>query len=200
MTAYSKYTWTRGDVVTAAKLNNIETGIDEALNNSTGGAGLTAEQEATLNTVATNYVSKAVTTTGTNAQTQYNLVTNKITTGNITSTIWNESSGGGFQVKNTNANIISFIGVNNGQGDSDIWAQFYAKYINNDAEKGQVQNSGTRVNFTEHGVYYTVGKTSGAYTADDEIVTKATTSALEARIAALEAKVAELEDNSGVVE
>ena len=199
MTDYNKYTWTRGDVVTSAKLNNIETGVNAAINKadtleaqiSNMGSGLTAEQETTLNTIATNYVSKAVTTSGNNAQTQYNLVTNKIVTGNITSTIWNESSGGGFQVKNTNANIISFIGVNNGQNDSDIWAQFYAKYIN-DAE-GQTKNLGTRVNFTNHGVYYTKNKTSGAYTSDDEIVTKATTDALEARIAALEARLAAAE-------
>ena len=173
MTTYTRTDWRKGNTITSAKLNNIETGVENATNDVT--------------TLVNDTVRKSITTSGTQAQSQYNLVTNKITTGAITSTVWNESSGGGFQVKNTNANIISFIGVNNGQNDSDIWAQFYAKFIN-DAD-GQTKNLGTRVNFTNHGVYYTKDKTSGAYTADDELVTKATTNALEARIAALEAKV-----------
>src|SRR5574344_387768 len=138
MTTYTKNEWRKGNTITSAKLNNIETGVENANND-------------------------------------------------VTSSMWNESSGGGCQVKNTNANIISFIGVNNGQNDRDIWAQFYAKSIN-DAD-GQTKNLGTRVNFTNHGVYYTKDKTSGAYIADDELVTKSTTNALEARIAALEAKL-----------
>lgn len=182
MTTYTKNTWQKGNTITSAKLNNIETGVENATNDVT-----TVADDVT--TLASDTVRKSVTTNGTQAQTQYNLVTNKITSNNVTSTVWNESSGGGVQVKNTNANIISFIGVNDGHGNNDIWAQFYAKYINNDAEKGQVQNSGTRVNFTNHGVYYTKDKTSGAYTAEDELVTKATINALEARIAALEAKM-----------
>lgn len=180
MTTYTRTDWRKGNTITSAKLNNIETGVENATNDVTTVSG-------DVTTLANDTVRKSITTSGTQAQSQYNLVTNKITTGAITSTVWNESSGGGFQVKNTNANIISFIGVNNGQNDSDIWAQFYAKFIN-DAD-GQTKNLGTRVNFTNHGVYYTKDKTSGAYTADDELVTKATTNALEARIAALEAKV-----------
>jgi hypothetical protein len=173
MTAYTKTNWHKGNTITSTKMNNIETGVENANND--------------VATLASDTVRKSVTANGTQAQSQYNLVTNKITTGAVTSTVWNESSGGGFQVKNTNANIVSFIGVNNGQNDSDIWAQFYAKFINE--ADGQTKNLGTRVNFTNHGVYYTKDKTSGAYTADDELVTKATTNALEARIAALEAKV-----------
>ena len=173
MTTYTKNEWRKGNTITSAKLNNIETGVENANNDVT--------------TLTNDTVRKSVTTDGTQAQSQYNLVTNKITTGDVTSTMWNESSGGGCQVKNTNANIISFIGVNNGQNDRDIWAQFYAKFIN-DAD-GQTKNLGTRVNFTNHGVYYTKDKTSGDYTADDELVTKSTTNVLEARIAALEAKL-----------
>ena len=35
--SYTKHTWTNGEVVTAAKMNNIETGIEEA--SSGGGSG-----------------------------------------------------------------------------------------------------------------------------------------------------------------
>ena len=101
------------------------------------------------------------------------------------------------------SNIISFIGVNNGQNDNDIWAQFYAKFITNNQAAGQTANLGTRVNFTNHGVYYTKDKTSGAYTADDELITvggvNALLDALLTRIATLEEKVASLEANGSVL-
>lgn len=206
---YTPNTWSKGDKITSAKLNNIETGISntlavansnsDKLNNIQASIEELAAQGDTtalaekVTALETNAVSKAITNDGVKAQTNYNLVTNKVVTGNVTSTVWNESSGGGVQVKNTDANIISFIGVNNGQNDNNIWAQFYAKYINNNSSKGQVKNSGTRVNFTQDGVFYTKGKTSGAYTESDELVTKATTDQLLQRIAALEARIAALE-------
>lgn len=206
---YTPNTWSKGDKITSAKLNNIETGISDTLavanSNSAkldniqasieevAAQGDTTALAERVTTLETNAVSKAITNDGVKAQTNYNLVTNKVVTGNVTSTVWNESSGGGVQVKNTDANIISFIGVNNGQNDNNIWAQFYAKYINNNSSKGQVKNSGTRVNFTQDGVFYTKGKTSGAYTESDELVTKATTDQLLQRIAALEARIAALE-------
>lgn len=206
---YTPNTWSKGDKITSAKLNNIETGISDTLavansnsdkldNIQSSIEDLAAQGDTTalterVTTLETNAVSKAITNDGVKAQTNYNLVTNKVVTGNVTSTVWNESSGGGVQVKNTDANIISFIGVNNGQNDNNIWAQFYAKYINANSSKGQVKNSGTRVNFTQDGVFYTKGKTSGAYTESDELVTKATTDQLLQRIAALEARIAALE-------
>lgn len=206
---YTPNTWSKGDKITSAKLNNIETGISDTLavansnsdkldNIQSSIEDLAAQGDTTalaekVTALETNAVSKAITNDGVKAQTNYNLVTNKVVTGNVTSTVWNESSGGGVQVKNTDANIISFIGVNNGQNDNNIWAQFYAKYINNNSSKGQVKNSGTRVNFTQDGVFYTKGKTSGAYTESDELVTKATTDQLLQRIAALEARIAALE-------
>ena len=206
---YTPNTWSKGDKITSAKLNNIETGISDTLavansnsdkldNIQASIEDLAAQGDTTalaekVTALETNAVSKAITNDGVKAQTNYNLVTNKVVTGNVTSTVWNESSGGGVQVKNTDANIISFIGVNNGQNDNNIWAQFYAKYINNNSSKGQVKNSGTRVNFTQDGVFYTKGKTSGAYTESDELVTKATTDQLLQRIAALEARIAALE-------
>lgn len=206
---YTPNTWSKGDKITSAKLNNIETGISDTLAVANSNSDKLDNIQASIEELAaqgdttalaekvtaleTNAVSKAITNDGVKAQTNYNLVTNKVVTGNVTSTVWNESSGGGVQVKNTDANIISFIGVNNGQNDNNIWAQFYAKYINNNSSKGQVKNSGTRVNFTQDGVFYTKGKTSGAYTESDELVTKATTDQLLQRIAALEARIAALE-------
>lgn len=206
---YTPNTWSKGDKITSAKLNNIETGITNTLAVANSNSDkldniqasieeLSAQGDTTalterVNALETNAVSKTITNDGVKAQTNYNLVTNKVVTGNVTSIVWNESSGGGVQVKNTDANIISFIGVNNGQNDNNIWAQFYAKYINANSSKGQVKNSGTRVNFTQDGVFYTKGKTSGAYTESDELVTKATTDQLLQRIAALEARIAALE-------
>ena len=206
---YTPNTWSKGDKITSAKLNNIETGISDTLAVANSNSDkldniqasieeLAAQGDTTalterVTTLETNAVSKTITNDGVKAQTNYNLVTNKVVTGNVTSTVWNESSGGGVQVKNTDANIISFIGVNNGQDDNNIWAQFYAKYINANSSKGQVKNSGTRVNFTQDGVFYTRGKTSGAYTESDELVTKATTDQLLQRITELEARIAALE-------
>lgn len=206
---YTPNTWSKGDKITSAKLNNIETGISDTLAVANSNSDKLDNIQASIEELAaqgdttalaekvtaleTNAVSKAITNDGVKAQTNYNLVTNKVVTGNVTSIVWNESSGGGVQVKNTDANIISFIGVNNGQNDNNIWAQFYAKYINANSSKGQVKNSGTRVNFTQDGVFYTKGKTSGTYTESDELVTKATTDQLLQRIAALEARIAALE-------
>lgn len=206
---YTPNTWSKGDKITSAKLNNIETGISDTLAVANSNSDkldniqasieeLAAQGDTTalterVTTLETNAVSKTITNDGVKAQTNYNLVTNKVVTGNVTSTVWNESSGGGVQVKNTDANIISFIGVNNGQNDNNIWAQFYAKYINNNSSKGQVKNSGTRVNFTQDGVFYTKGKTTGAYTESDELVTKATTDQLLQRISELEARIVALE-------
>ncbi len=196
MTDYSKSQWAAGDVITSAKLNNIENGIDIAADEIAAVSGAVDNLTEAVTNLGNDTVLKSVTKTGSQAQSSYNLVSHKITSGNVTSMVWNEESGGGVQIKNTDANVIAFIGVNNGHAGDNIWAQFYGKYITTNNAKGQVANAGTRVNFTNDGVYYTRGKTNGSFTADDELVTKATVNSLEARIAALEAKVAALEGNS----
>ena len=214
--SYSQNNWKKGDVITSSKLNNIEQGIvgiatavdgnttqltaiasdisDIKESIETNGTGDTA-LAGRVDTLEEDALKKSVTSDKFNAQSQYNVVTHSYTKDGVTAKVWNEASGGGAQVTNTKANIISFIGVNNGEGDNDIWGQFYAKYINN--ADGQTKNLGTRVNFTNHGVYYTKNKTSGAYTDDDELVTVGTINALVARIAELEAKVTELENSQG---
>lgn len=107
---------------------------------------------------------------GTNASSAKHEIVTKKNNKNLTAKIWNESSGGGLQFINEDANIISFLGINNGSGDSDIWAQFYAKYIDNNGD--QIKNKGTRVNFTNHGIYMTMDKTNSSYTENDLLVTK----------------------------
>lgn len=82
---------------------------------------------------------------------------------NITSKIWNETSGGGVMMKNENADKVSFVGVNNGDGDNEIWVQGYAKNISN--------NVGTRITLSTTGFFYTKEQNKGTYTADDEVVT-----------------------------
>lgn len=38
--SYTKHTWTDGELVTAAKMNNIENGIEEASSGGSGGGGV----------------------------------------------------------------------------------------------------------------------------------------------------------------
>lgn len=111
---------------------------------------------------------------GTNASTaQHKIVTQK-NNKNLTSMIWNESSGGGAQFKNENVGKVSFIGVNNGDGDNEIWVQGYAKNIAN--------NTGTRITLSTEGFFYTKNQANGSYTANNEVLTKADYNELDALI------------------
>ena len=49
--SYTKHTWTDGELVTAAKMNNIENGIEAASSGGSGGGGLvlTMDNEGALN-------------------------------------------------------------------------------------------------------------------------------------------------------
>lgn len=128
-----------------------------------------AEADAQLATKVGNieqdYVSKTDTKNAFKAQSLYNLVTYKYTdTDGSYSQVWNETSGGGLMYYDKTSDIKSFIGVNNGRESDDIWAQFYAKVV--------ATNIGTRMNFTNHGVYMTIDKANGSYTEDDLLVTK----------------------------
>ena len=93
---------------------------------------------------------------------------NKKTTQVITSPsgkayMFNESDGGGAKFENSDG-TYSFAGVNDG-GKNGITGQLYTIDSND-------SNRGTRLNMTLNGFYYTTGKTSAAYTADDEIAVK----------------------------
>ena len=91
-------------------------------------------------------------------------ITTKKNGKNITSMLWNESSGGGAMITNENAGKKSFIGVNNGDGDNEIWVQGYAKNIAN--------NTGARITLSTEGFYYTKNQNNGSYTNLDEVLTK----------------------------
>ena len=114
---------------------------------------------------------------------------------NITSMIWNESSGGGSMFTNEDAGKKSFIGVNNGDGDNEIWLQGYAKNISS--------NIGTRITLSTEGFYYTKNQANGSYNAGNEVVTQSELAPVGAkvnsaydyfleRIAGLEMKIADL--------
>ena len=152
----------------AANLEKINTLIADLAANGASDAtvkGIAEANQAAIATLQGDYVSKTVTKNGFNAQSQYNLTTYKYTDANGNSSmLHNEASGGGIFVTDKGANVKAFIGCNIAGAKGGIYAQFYAK----DA----TTNSGTRMNFTDNGIFYTVGKTSGAFVATDEVATK----------------------------
>ena len=131
-----------------------------------------AAREARLAAVEASYVDKNITKDGFKAQTTYNLVTHKYEDTRVQTLIFGEADGGGALLHNKTLNIKTFIGVNDAGESGGIWAQFYAKNV--------ATNVGTRVNFTDKGVYMTIDKANGSYTEDDLLMTK---SAVEAKIA-----------------
>ena len=130
-----------------------------------------AAREARLAAVEASYVDKNITKNGFKAQTTYNLVTHKYEDTKVQTLIFGEADGGGALLHNKTLNIKTFIGVNDAGESGGIWAQFYAKNV--------ATNVGTRMNFTDHGVYMTIDKANGSYTEDDLLMTK---SAVEAKI------------------
>lgn len=93
------------------------------------------------------------------------------------SLIFNESDGGGTKFTDNSSGVVSFVGVNEGSRDGDIYVQIYSKT--------KSTNDGVRLNFNPNGAFYTVG-TSKNWTSDDEIATKGDLNELLARIEALE--------------
>lgn len=75
--------------------------------------------------------------------------------------IWNESDGGGIRFEN-NDMTKSALSVNDG-GANGLTGQIYS--VNSETKVG------TRINITTDGIYYTKGKNSPTYTADDELAT-----------------------------
>ena len=93
--------------------------------------------------------------------------------------IWNESDGGGTQFTDNTSGVISFVGVNEGSRDGNIYVQIYSK--------NKSTNNGVRLNFNPNGAFYTVG-TSKTWTDGDEIATKKDLEDLISRIEILEEK------------
>ena len=96
--------------------------------------------------------------------------------GNV-SQLWNESDGGGVIFDDNTSGVKSFVGVNEGSRDADIYVQIYSKT--------KSTNNGVRLNFNPTGAYYTVGS-SKTYTSADELVTKRDLDDIISRIESLE--------------
>lgn len=97
----------------------------------------------------------------------YNKVINS---SNNSSLLFNESDGGGAQFTNNSKNVISYVGVNE-DDDNGVCVQIYSKYLNDNAGAEQVKNKGTRLNVNPKGMYYTKGRTNGAFDVSEELAT-----------------------------
>lgn len=86
-------------------------------------------------------------------------LTKKVNSDGSYAQLWNEPDGGGSQYYNKTANILSYVGTNDG-GNDGICVQIYSKY--KDAADGQTQNDGVRVNVNPNGAYYTKGVDTSA--------------------------------------
>ena len=78
--------------------------------------------------------------------------------------IWNEADGGGTQIIDGTTNVKAYTGVHEGGDGTNIYVQTYAVDKNN--------NTGTRINVNKDGAYYTTGKNTYKFNAEDEIATK----------------------------
>ena len=146
--------------------------------------------------VSPSQLSGLVAVDGVNASSAQHKITTKRNNKDLTAMIWNEESGGGAMFTNNDANIKSFIGVNNGVDVTpNFWVQGYAIDI--------ASKLGSRIELSTDGFYYTKNKTSYAYTADDEVIVKkdldpvdakvdSTHDAFLERIVNLEMKIADL--------
>jgi len=69
--------------------------------------------------------------------------------------MWNESDGGGSQYFNKGADVLSYVGTNDGGADADaVNVQIYSKNKSN--------NSGVRINVNSQKAYYTKGAITSA--------------------------------------
>ena len=93
--------------------------------------------------------------------------------------IWNESDGGGSQYFNKAANLVSYVGTNDGgTGSNDISVQIYS--VDNTTKVG------SRLNTNPYGIYYVKGGPGQGNPSDREVAVKADIDALINRIEALE--------------
>jgi hypothetical protein len=89
-------------------------------------------------------------------------VDEEVTGTNGSAYVFNEADGGGAKFEHKDG-TWSFVGVNDG-GASGLTGQIYS------VDKDSL--TGTRINMTSNGFFYTSGKSNSQYTADDEIATK----------------------------
>jgi hypothetical protein len=100
--------------------------------------------------------------------------------------LWNESDGGGSQYFNQAANVLSYVGTNDGDANG-ICVQIYSK--------DKTSNLGSRLNINPNGMFYTTNKTNGGFDANDELVTKKTIQELLDEIQSLKDRITTLENN-----
>ena len=93
-----------------------------------------------------------------------NLFYNELVYGAIKSIFWNETTGGGIRIENSDTGVKSAFSVNDG-GGGGIYGQIYA------VKKIDGKSTGTRITITDHGAFYTVTNTY-QWTEKDEIVAK----------------------------
>ena len=108
--------------------------------------------------------------------------------------MWNESDGGGSQYFNKTADMISYVGVNDG-GPTGIAVQIYSKI--------KSTNSGVRINVNSNKAYYTVGNNTnpdgGVANDGREIAVKEDiTAANDALTTAINGKVAQTDYDARV--
>ncbi len=146
-------------------LENATTSLDQRatyLSTQTTELRTSLAEHTAVQHLKTNDFTGLVAISGTNVSRAEHVITTEKSGKKHTARIWNESSGGGLQFTNETTNKIAFLGINNGSVDNDIWAQFYAK--------DRSTNVGTRMNFTDHGVYMTCDCSNSAYTDDDKLI------------------------------
>lgn len=109
--------------------------------------------------------------------------------------LWNESDGGGSQYYNKTADMISYVGVNDGNSDG-IAVQIYSKYRDG-TNADTVKNSGVRINVNPKGAYYTKGTDTSATggSVNNEIAVKGDIETLQRLISDLTIRVAALESS-----
>lgn len=109
--------------------------------------------------------------------------------------LWNEYDGGGSQYYNKTADMISYVGTNDGNADN-IAVQIYSKY--RDGLNGNTKNSGVRINVNPNGAYYTKGTNTSANggSVNNEIAVKGDIEALRQLISALTDRITALENQN----
>ena len=172
--------------------NKMESSVSEVVKESLELSDITdLATDSEIDTKLQNYVEK------TNIL-RNNMLYNKYTNNNGSyALLFNESDGGGSQYYNKNADILSYIGTNDG-GENDVCVQLYSK-SKDGLISGYAANEGVRININPHGAYYTKGtntSTTGGNTLN-EIATKADIYALQQIIGELQAALAQAVDASG---
>lgn len=159
---------------------------------------ITTKLSETSDTVYENIMSKIWSNTKQDSSGYF--TTRLVNADNSYAQIFNESDGGGAMFYKKSKNIISFVGVNDGDGDG-ICVQIYSKYKddvedpNNPGTYSEIKNNGARLNVNPNGIYYTKGTnlTATGGTANSELAVKGDVKALRDKIVSLETLVSTLQ-------